>query len=1018
MFSSCISQSSTLGGDSYGAIAYGGGMSLVVGALSKSHNTADVHCASFISGSTAASNSAYTISSNTLSNCNAICSLGSTVFGANTFGGGISFVIGAYSYSQSEIQSTSSVFASTTASNGTFSIFSNKLFNCSSDLSTLDGNSHMAIAYGGGMSLVVGSYSYSYVLYIGSSGVGGSFISGNLLVSAYHVQVSNSSFQRCKVVSSFESSQDTRSYGGAVAIVYEAFEFPQNRSKSGLATVQSSYVGINFTNFSDCSCSSQSSTCASGSVDALGGAVLLSVPNCAVTAVANIFTNSSVEALGAAPSSLSRAQCLGGGLSVIHAGSVAVKSSHFLNCRARGIVEANNVRVSGGGVYVQGSQSLTLESTSVASSSVAHALSPALLLSGGGALCSHNVPLVILSDSAFFNNSDSSLTAVVFMLQQCMECGMLVNITNGSILSTSPSISTTLPALNISCGFNCSLEQQTRITLSIINSTVLAQSADNQFRSASVLSIPRWLLVSAMNSFVDCTFRGTDALAVHSANNSDDAIFSVYCAPCDKPFEIALTSSRLNLADFSSVRQQVSCRSMNLKSGSSSSVQRCPYGISYCSTIVTVTEGFWANFTADGSVGDAIMCPANYCGCPSSSNTTGCRLHPMFSPEFQKLGTDALCKHHRTGTLCGGCEFGFTQSLNGYSCISNEVCQRNMGWVWTVAVLGYFIYSIYIVRSSFKRRSGGLIMCLLFYGQMSSFATMPYLDSSGSTWFSKLAQVQSIPTLFEQTCYGVSMGAYAATVARLSGPAIVVFSSALLIFAVNLLQFTSPQFLQKCGLDSQVSFIAAMTSALLFLFSSVCSVVFQLITCQDIGSKSVLFIDGTVSCAGPMRALLIAVAALLCVLPILFWLALKFDKVPAGTRAVVCRAYVDARYYWVAVTLLFRFAITTLHALLRQSPSVSALAMSVCALGMLLLLITSRPYVVLRTYYVDAICHLCLNIQFLLQAVAQASLSSGVSVAENGAYLEFIANAGAVLRYATIFHLCTSQPPSELIFIN
>jgi hypothetical protein len=127
---------------------------------------------------------------------------------------------------------------------------------------------------------------------------------------------------------------------------------------------------------------------------------------------------------------------------------------------------------------------------------------------------------------------------------------------------------------------------------------------------------------------------------------------------------------------------------------------KCPFGISSCTTIAKVAVGFWANFTANGSISDATRCPPNYCGCrniPMYSDPS-CQLFPLFAAEYQP--EEALCSGNRTGVLCGGCKPNFTQSLNGYSCISNEECSQNVAWTWAVTIIGYIIFSIYIVYSS------------------------------------------------------------------------------------------------------------------------------------------------------------------------------------------------------------------------------------------------------------------------------------------------------------------------------
>jgi hypothetical protein len=276
------------------------------------------------------------------------------------------------------------------------------------------------------------------------------------------------------------------------------------------------------------------------------------------------------------------------------------------------------------------------------------------------------------------------------------------------------------------------------------------------------------------------------------------------------------------------------------------SQNQCPFGFSFCSTIANVTVGFWTNFSSDGSIGDAVRCPPNYCGCrnlPGYSQPI-CQLFPPFAVEFQP--NDALCDGNRTGVLCGGCRLNYTQSLNGFSCVRNEICLQTMPWIWTITVLGFIAFSIYIVVTSMSIDSG-LIMCVMFYGQLSSFASVPpqFDDAAqSSSWFSTVTQLGSIVSLYDDSCYGLNMGAYEAAAAQLCGPAIVVVAALLLTAAAKWLQRRFTLFLQK----QKLCLGATLVNALLLLYSSVSSVVFQLITCQEVGPQNVVFIDGRYPC--------------------------------------------------------------------------------------------------------------------------------------------------------------------------
>jgi hypothetical protein len=511
---------------------------------------------------------------------------------------------------------------------------------------------------------------------------------------------------------------------------------------------------------------------------------------------------------------------------------------------------------------------------------------------------------------------------------------------------------------------------------------------------------------------LNCLFNFTNNGAILITNTG--ALFLTFsCAPCARAFEIAQTSRTLKLSNFENVKNlgnQV-CQSIAPRTTS----QQCPFGVPFCSTTVNVSVGFWANFSADGKLGNAIQCPRNFCGCNNipNFNHSSCLLEPPLSPAFQfdVQTNDNLCGGNRCGVLCGGCKQNFTHSLNGYSCVSNDDCLRDFGWVWTVTVVGFVLQSVYIVFTSVSTNDG-FINCVLFYGQMSSFARIPPVvneqadNSETASWFSKSSQFSSILSAYQNSCYGPSMGAYEATAAQLIGPLTVFMSSMLLIFPAKLLKEKFHHFLRKRRLNVTISFQTTLMNLILMLFSSVSSVVFQLITCQDTGQGNVVFIDGTKSCSGAAFNGLVFVAAMLSLVPLLIWAGLKLNRVPSRVRAVLCSPYTDDANYWVALALLFRFLVSVLSATIRQFSSVTALVLSVCTVCMLMVLMAQRPYVDQRTYYMDMFCYFCLIVQFLLQCLAGASESLGLSLNPDSRFFETVrdaSTASATIQFVFLF---------------
>jgi hypothetical protein len=593
------------------------------------------------------------------------------------------------------------------------------------------------------------------------------------------------------------------------------------------------------------------------------------------------------------------------------------------------------------------------------------------------------------------------------VLQQLKDdCGMNVTM-DGLHVLIEPS---NTPALNVSCGSSCSQLQQQRINIRFKNFNVSAYSGTRtkQYDSSAMMSLPASSVVdSDRSSSLNCLFNFTNNGAVLTTNTAA-ASSTLSCSPCARSFEIAQTSRTLELNNFQNVANlgQRLCQST-----ASIDLQQCPFGVPLCSTTVNVAVGFWASFSADGTLGGAARCPRNYCGCNNilDYNDSSCLLEPPFSPRFQPdvRTNDNLCNGNRTGVLCGGCKPGFTQSLDGYSCISNDVCRQNVGWTWAVSILGYALYSIYIVLSSLQASELGLIKCVLFYGQMSSFAQLSPISarsqssesSSIYSWLPRVSQFESITSLSSKACYGTGIGAYHFTVMQLYGPAIVLIFAVLLTLVLKGAQSLT----QRHSVSVEISTTATITNVILLIFSSLSTVIFKLITCSKILianiTETVVFIDGTVKCYDEKWKGLIAVVVLLCVVPFAFAAALHSRRLPPNVQVVVCGAYSESRYYWGAVTLLFRLAMSIMFTTIRDTPSTVALIQCFFCVAMIMLLMHQRPYRHAATYLFDIFCHAVLVVQFGLMVMGTVSDSLGLVPSSNNLYYSTLKSAAEATLY-------------------
>ena len=348
--------------------------------------------------------------------------------------------------------------------------------------------------------------------------------------------------------------------------------------------------------------------------------------------------------------------------------------------------------------------------------------------------------------------------------------------------------------------------------------------------------------------------------------------------------------------------------------------------------------------------------------------------------------------------------------------MSNDECAKNVVWTWVVTLIGYAAYAAYTVLTSLKE-DDGLITCMIFYGQMSLFAsyqrhTSSTVDSTSSSaaslWFARISQFESITSIYSRSCYGLDMGAYAVTAAQLSGPAIVLVLSV----AVTLVLKRAQSFMQRRKIDVKVSVTATLSTVILLLFSSVTTIVFKLVTCRRVSDDlNVIFLDGTQSCQDAKWKGLVAVVVILCLFPVLFVAALRWKRLPPKIRTTLCSAYLEPKYYWGAVTLTFRLVMSIVYASVREFPSIAALVQLALCVAMLLLLMYQKPYRIDSTYHFDVLCQVCLIMQFVLEVLDRATESLGISINPSNPFSHSLD-----IAYKTSFGMrCTST--ASLLFL-
>ncbi len=621
------------------------------------------------------------------------------------------------------------------------------------------------------------------------------------------------------------------------------------------------------------------------------------------------------------------------------------------------------------------------------------------VVSGGAGFCAVLVPSVSLTGCLLngAGGQDLSGTSAGLLVLSSSAAPTQIAIDACSFSSTG-TVSLNVTCVDAATGFNSVACLQPGPAVSASNSNIsqlYPPFSDSNFLSigSSMMSLQQNVILKSSNTFIvrySFPISNSTQFAVFK-KSLENVVYS--CSPC-LYFEFARTSN-IALLDTASTAPSID------KCLKASSTLFCPFGVDFCTTILNVTSGFWTGFTESGDqLNDVSRCPQGYCGCGSES----CLLHPPLSPYYRP--DDALCNSNRTGVLCGGCKKNFTQSLDGVTCISNDECANNVGWTWAVTVIGYAVYAAYTVLTSLQvEEDNGLITCMLFYGQMSLFASYQRLQTSfsdasqsssaASSWAARITQFESVTSLYSRTCYGRDMGAYTFTATQLSGPAIVLVLS----LAITMMLKRAQLFMQRHEINVKISVSATLSTVTLLLFSSVTTIIFKLITCND--KLHVIFIDGTEPCQDAKWKGLVAVVVILSLFPVLFAAALRWKHLPPEVRITVCSAFLESHYYWGAVTLTFRLVMSIVYARVREFPSIAALVQSILCVAMLLLLTYQRPYRLASTYHFDVLCYVCLIIQFVLEVLVRSSESLGISPGPGNLFypsLESSYTAGVYLR--------------------
>ncbi len=865
----------------------------------------------------------------------------------------------------------------------------------------------LAQAIGGAVAVVVG-VCMTNVFGLSSNG---RVDIGRIYVEDSVVAMTQSNFTSCAAESLTDSSLGSSSvFGGAFAIYHlpQVSLFSQGLleplKKTPVVTGFNLTVLILKSRFTQCSVRSSAASVRPGEANGGGGAIYAnSVALTSISVIDSTFVSNRVTITSGATglSSFSSGGAVAVEAGVSNSSLVALSSCSFVNCTAHGATILN-MAVRGGAVHVFRAANISVAQTNFTNCSVLDAVNGGGI-SGGASMSANVTGYMSVTDCVFDATGGQDASA--------SSTGLLVfarNASNAQADVTGCTFISSTVVLNVRCVGDDG-EHNVGIcvgpSVMLTNSRVVQvypQSLDDFIAVGSTLMMfqnPK--SVSFKGSSMQCAIPQFAAFKKQSFTSSFSAT-AYFCKPCE-PFFVSLTADAVLLENLSNASNVDRCYHV---SGSPGTLG-CPFAVAACTTFVSVASGFWTKISDLERLDTVLRCHRGYCGCANSTN--GCPLPPLISINRSR---DPLCNGNRTGKLCGGCLDGFTQSMDDRTCISNSECSNSLWWVWTLSILGFAAYGLYVVVSCGKLADGA-ISCLLFYFQMSSFAAdAEESDSSFANFILEISQVRSAAATYRGACYAPSTSAYNATALKLIGPLSVLFFAVAWTWVIQKLQ---PK-LQQRNIDIAVSYSGSIAVTVLFAFSNVANVVFTLVECTGYrGSADVVFIDGTVPCRDAVWHGLIVVAALLFVFPAAFAAALRMKKLPQSARDAVCGSCTAPVFYWGAVTLTFRLLVSASQFLRVDYPNVLAFVRLLLTVGAFFLLVNLRPYVHERTFWVDVACYVCLIAQFGLQGFGAERDYIAVGVtSEQGNFFTNIATSSSVIRRARLLRV---SPPMLFLIV-
>ena len=356
---------------------------------------------------------------------------------------------------------------------------------------------------------------------------------------------------------------------------------------------------------------------------------------------------------------------------------------------------------------------------------------------------------------------------------------------------------------------------------------------------------------------------------------------------------------------------------------------QCPRGGNCVSGIVRARPNFWG-YETNASITFA-QCPPGYC-----CNSKDC------------VAFDS-CHGNRSGTLCGGCPIGMSDSLFGSQCTSNAECSKSLFIPGALAILvSYLIFFLYheeivsAVRKSlfgslrvFKKRKqtsknienskvqkSGLLKVIFYYYQVVSLLHSTIGPQNESETIGKLRD--DVSRLLNMVLINVpSFSCPVKNLQPVQKAALLHSVGYCLLCLLGIIYLTDVvvRFLLKRvrpipiemrslianqAKQHRSKFAARIASAFIYIsllmYASSAQLCLSLLHCVPVGDEQVLFLDGNIRCYQTFQyyILIYVVSSVFpfCLVPVLGSYLLKMDRISVRQFCVACMFPLPFCCFW------------------------------------------------------------------------------------------------------------------------